>query len=203
MWRQQQRQRPMEARVEQFHMDAARPRDARTPRDIERLRKFLYKNQEYRFTDREQSHLFQAVQLYVTAYTPNSSSSAAAAASEEDNPAAELLEDALKMPFTVFTTSQKKTMLKWLDKLRPAAGSSMPAAQAGEQGAVWYSVIDCTDSGLEVMDAEGNTLALLRSSCTPEMWQQVAAAWEAGEEVRMQLSEPGSDGSRGVAAIRT
>jgi hypothetical protein len=197
----------MEARVEQFHSDAARPRDARTPRDIDRLRKFLYKNQEYRFTDREQSHLFQAVQLYVTAYTPSSTSTSGRTAPgpEETNPAAELLEDALKMPFTVFTTAHKKTMLKWLDKLHPAAGSAAstaPALAAG-QGCVWYSVIDCSDSGLEVMDEEGNTLALPASSCSAEQWQQVGAAWDAGEEVRVQLSAAGSDGSRNMAAIRT
>jgi hypothetical protein len=42
----------MEARTEQFHTDAQRPKDKYTAKDIEKLRKFLFKNQAHRFTDR-------------------------------------------------------------------------------------------------------------------------------------------------------
>jgi hypothetical protein len=42
----------MEARTEQFHTDAQRPKDKNTAKDIEKLRKFLFKNQAHRFTDR-------------------------------------------------------------------------------------------------------------------------------------------------------
>ena len=39
----------MEFRTEQFHRDAQKGRDLnRTPKEIERLRKFLFKNQEHR-----------------------------------------------------------------------------------------------------------------------------------------------------------
>lgn len=78
----------MEERTEKFHTDAQRPKDKNTPKDIDKLKKFLFKNQAHRFTDREQSHLFQAIQLYVTMYTANP---------EPDSPALALVEDALKM----------------------------------------------------------------------------------------------------------
>lgn len=149
----------MEERVTQFHTDAGRPRDAKTPKDIDRLRKFLFRNQEHRFTEREQSHLFQAVQLYVTAYTARQEDG------DGDNPAAALLEDALKMPFTVFTTSHKKTMLKWLERLSGggnAAGTTEGAFGSGgdssDNSARWHDVIDIRDGAqAEVMDGDGET----------------------------------------------
>eukprot|EP00195_Chlamydomonas_chlamydogama_P003750 CAMPEP_0202919280 /NCGR_PEP_ID=MMETSP1392-20130828/75455_1 /ASSEMBLY_ACC=CAM_ASM_000868 /TAXON_ID=225041 /ORGANISM="Chlamydomonas chlamydogama, Strain SAG 11-48b" /LENGTH=134 /DNA_ID=CAMNT_0049612591 /DNA_START=20 /DNA_END=422 /DNA_ORIENTATION=+ len=111
--------------------DAQKPKDpVKTPREIERLRKFLFKNQEYRFTDREQSHLFNAIQLHVTHYSSGTEG--------DDNPALGLLEDALKMPFTVFGTSHKKSFLKWHAKLtggtEGAAGAGTAAAGAGAGG---------------------------------------------------------------------
>ena len=45
-------QMSMEARTEQFHTDAQRPKDKNTAKDIDKLRKFLFKNQAYRFIDR-------------------------------------------------------------------------------------------------------------------------------------------------------
>ncbi|KAF6260045.1 hypothetical protein COO60DRAFT_929727 [Scenedesmus sp. NREL 46B-D3] len=132
----------MEARSEQFHTDAQRIKDKNTAKDIDKLRKFLFKNQSYRFTDREQSHLFQAIQLYVTMYTNNP---------EPDSPALNLVEDALKMPFTVFTTSQKKSMLKWLDRLnRSEAEADGEAAAGDEQQQQQYSVLDVTSDMAEV-----------------------------------------------------
>ena len=55
-----------------------------------------------RFTEREQSHLFSAVQCHFSAYQD--------CTGDDAEPALGLLEDALKMPFTVFTTSHKACM---------------------------------------------------------------------------------------------
>lgn len=59
----------MDERTEKFHTDAQRPKDKNTHKDIDKLRKFLYKNQNHRFTDKEQMNLYQAIQRYVNAYT--------------------------------------------------------------------------------------------------------------------------------------
>lgn len=106
----------MDERCAQFATDAQRPRDGKTRKEIAKLQKFLFRNQEHRFTERAQSHLFSAVQTHVANHS--------AAPLEDDNPALPLVEDALKMPFTVFSTSQKKTMMKWLAKLTPSSGAS-------------------------------------------------------------------------------
>lgn len=56
----------------------------------------------------------------------------------------------------VFTTSQKKTMLKWLEKLNgqeaAAAGTNLSAAAA-----VRWTLLDITSSSAEVMNEEGDT----------------------------------------------
>ncbi|GAX73680.1 hypothetical protein CEUSTIGMA_g1131.t1 [Chlamydomonas eustigma] len=120
----------MDPRVEKFFQDAQQWKCAeKAEKEASRLRKYLFKNQERRFTDREQSYLFQAVQMYVTlcigaaeqSSTPtvassNVSSGDGSKGISQDS-AVGLLEDALKMPFTVFGTSHKKVFLRWYDKL--------------------------------------------------------------------------------------
>ena len=198
----------MEARVEQFHKDAHRPRDKKTPKDIDKLRKFLYKNQEFRFTEREQSHLFQAVQLYVTAYTSAAAAAGnttgapalVAAAHDEDegsNPAATLLEDALKMPFTVFTTSQKKTMLKWLDKFSSSSSSAAAASGSSSSKNVWYQVIDLANDTIEVMDKEGTTFTVNLLGASGELVSQLRQAWETEDEVKVRIGGNSSTGNEG------
>jgi hypothetical protein len=204
----------MEARVEQFHRDAQRPKDKKTAKDIEKLRKFLYKNQEYRFTEREQSHLFQAVQLYITAYTSavgtaaagstTGTPSATAAVAQDDetsNPAAVLLEDALKMPFTVFTTSQKKTMLKWLDKLSSSSSSAPAAGVDSSSSSTWYQVIDLSDGKAEVMDKEGTTVTVDLSGANEEVVTQLQQLWETEDEVKVRLQGDGSTEGAGLALL--
>ncbi len=55
------------------------------------MRKFLFKNQEYRFTEREQSHLFSAVQSHFAAHQDLPPDQA------DNNPALLLIDDALKV----------------------------------------------------------------------------------------------------------
>lgn len=116
----------MDERCAQFAQDAARRRDGKTPKEIARLQKFLFNNQDFRFTSGAQQHLFNAVGSHVAAY-------GSLPPGDETAPALALVEDALKMPFTVFTTSHKRTMMKWLDKLTPGGGgSSSNGGSAGD-----------------------------------------------------------------------
>ena len=86
-------------------------------KEIATLRKFLHKNQDQRFTDKGVSRLFDTIQIYVHKDDGN-------APAVDNDLKAELLEDALKMPFTVFSTKQKKSMIKWLEMTRSATSHS-------------------------------------------------------------------------------
>ncbi|WIA34477.1 hypothetical protein OEZ86_012808 [Tetradesmus obliquus] len=136
----------------------------------------------YRFTDRDQSHLFQAIQLYVTMYSSSP---------EPDSPALNLVEDALKMPFTVFTTGQKKSMLKWLDRLNgleaAAAAAAGGEAAAGTEQQQQYSVLDVTSDVAEVMNDEGETQQVQLAVCDTELVEALRRAFQAEQEVLVQL----------------
>eukprot|EP00775_Hariotina_reticulata_P002093 gene2093-2411_t len=168
----------MEARCQQFQTDAQRPRDQKTSKDIDKLKKFLYKNQEYRFSDKEQTYLFQAVQLYAHSYI---------AVPVPDSPAVELVEDALKMPFTVFSTNQKKTMLKLLDKLNGLEEESAAAVSSSSQQQ--YTVLDVTDSLAEVMDEAGDTQQVDLAVCDLEVVDSLRRAFasEPAAELVVEL----------------
>ncbi|PNW84366.1 hypothetical protein CHLRE_04g232902v5 [Chlamydomonas reinhardtii] len=107
-----------------------------------------------------------------------------------------LVDDALKMPFTVFTTSHKKTYLKWHAKLTGEGdkGQQRGAAAAGGGKPVTYTVYDLPEGGacLGLMTDEGDTLELQLAgpgACQPELLAQIRAAFEAGEdEVRITLN---------------
>lgn len=88
----------MEARCEKFMADARRPPDAKTPKEIAKLRSFLFKNQGHRFTAGEQQHLFEAVSLYVAA-APGLAPPAGG--DPDDNPVLGLLEDGARMSLVV------------------------------------------------------------------------------------------------------
>ncbi|GFR41842.1 hypothetical protein Agub_g2621 [Astrephomene gubernaculifera] len=173
----------MEDRVQQFHTDAQRPRDARTPKEIERLRKFLFKNQEYRFTEREQSHLFCAVQAHFAAHADLPDE-------EAREPALGLIDDALKMPFTVFTTSQKKTFLKWHAKL---TGQADGGAAAGSASAApkqqRFQVYDVTETSISCMTADGDTADIDVQTSDKDLVAKVRELFDAGVDVNVHLDE--------------
>jgi hypothetical protein len=110
---------------------------------------------------------------------------------DDDDPVLSLVEDALKMPFTVFTTSQKKTMLKWLDKLRPDIASGRTPQQAGDGGTSRHEaweVMDMADGAVSLMDAGGEEKRVELSSLTAEQAQQLQKAFDAGDAVRVMLA---------------
>ncbi|KAG2422937.1 hypothetical protein HXX76_015688 [Chlamydomonas incerta] len=110
-----------------------------------------------------------------------------------------LVDDALKMPFTVFTTSHKKTYLKWHAKLTGEGDKGQQGAAAGGGGKpLTYTVYDLPEGGvtLGLMTDEGDTLELqlaaagaAAGACEPALLEQIRAAFEAGEdEVRVTLN---------------
>ena len=80
-----------------------------------KLKKFLFKNQEYKFKENEKNKLFNETEVnfikkfYVSSIKSNESLK---------DSVFSLLEDALVMPFNVFATSHKNKMLKWYENLQ-------------------------------------------------------------------------------------
>lgn len=165
-----------EARCLQFLTDAQRPKDNKTVKDIEKLKKFLFKNQEHRFTEREQTHLFQAIQVY--ANSPHDTN-------DGDHPALSLVDDALKMPFTVFTTSHKKSMLRWHAKL---TGGPEPGAATSGPVSAKYQVIDIADGIVTCMDPDGETLDIALTDVSQEMQEAITQGFEDGKDVQLKIT---------------
>ena len=97
-----------------------------------------------------------------------------------------------KYTFTVFSTKQKKTMLKWLDELRPAArggGDGDGAEATPAEGEVW-AVIELEAGVLSLMcEASGETVeAELPDG---ELGGRIRAAFEAGGAVDVRAAECG------------
>lgn len=134
----------LEQRCQQFHEAALGVGKTKgAEREIGTLRKFLHKNQDQRFTDKGVSRLFDTIQLYVHK-------------EKLDKTVREgLLEDALKMPFTVFNTKQKKSMLKWLEALRGGTTSVSTGSVVGQGSTQLLSLIDISSNDtLSLMDSE-------------------------------------------------
>jgi Eukaryotic elongation factor 5A hypusine, DNA-binding OB fold len=143
-------------------------------KEIATLRKFLHKNQTQRFTDKATSRLFDTIQIYATGGKGES----APAVSLEDREG--LLEDALKMPFTVFSTKQKKTMLKWIEEIRGVSGGSSKTESSSKLTTL--TVIDLENNQLSLMHEDsGETYeeVLLPSG---DLGTQIAKAFETTEE---------------------
>jgi hypothetical protein len=95
------------------------------------------------------------------------------------------------MPFTVFTTSHKKSMLKWLSKLTPeGAGSSAAGSRA--PASARFQVIDAGNGILTLMNRDGETLELALGGIEDKALRgAVVAAFEEGQDVHLVL-EAGS-----------
>lgn len=114
----------MEERVAAFQAAAeARMSGEKLAKEIQSLRRFLHRNQDHRFTEREKSKLFTAIQVHYSNPAASARGGAATGSDGDDGDSDDslvqgLIEDALKMPFTVFSTTQKQQLLKWLDALQ-------------------------------------------------------------------------------------
>ncbi|KAI9272021.1 hypothetical protein BY458DRAFT_455693 [Sporodiniella umbellata] len=99
----------MEQRIQQFHDDTKaipKPPTAKTLKQMNTLKKFIFKNQDFRFSDKEKNKLFACIEAYFTAFDRSEAIEASAFP---------LIEDALKVP--CFTTKQKSQLLKWYDEI--------------------------------------------------------------------------------------
>lgn len=149
----------LEERCQQFHEVAVKltnndqsvtTNSKNTIKEINKLVKFLHKNQNQdRFTEKARSRLVDTIALY-RAYVPHSIT---------------LLEDALKMPYTVFSTKQKKTLLKWLEEIKGKEdGGGVKVGQSSTQNSqslVTLNVMDWDKDELKKNEASTNPLSSL------------------------------------------
>ncbi|KAG1051442.1 hypothetical protein G6F43_006343 [Rhizopus delemar] len=100
----------MEQRIQQFHDDTKnipKPPTAKTLKQMNTLKKFIFKNQDFRFSDKEKNKLFACIEAYFTVFDRSGLT--------EQVSSFPLIEDALKVP--CFTTKQKSQLLKWYDEI--------------------------------------------------------------------------------------
>ncbi len=98
------------------------------------------------------------------------------------------------MPFTVFTTSHKKTFLKWHAKLTGGAapthgGRSGTGAAATVQK---YQVYDITVDTISCMTDDGDTVEVDAAGCEATLVARVRELFDGGAEVRVTLNDNGS-----------
>jgi hypothetical protein len=208
----------MEERVAQFQAAAeARLPPAKLAKEVATLQRFLHRNQDHRFTEREKAKLFTAIQAHyanpaassgapklgraVAAEAPATALHAAAAVAAARTDAADadaegsgngplvlgLIEDALKMPFTVFSTAQKLQLLKWLDTLQGAAGGGRGTAAAA-LAVIRLSVIDIgADGYLTLIDDDGVTRSDVSVAPNSAPAKGIGAALARGDDVTVAV----------------
>lgn len=187
----------MDERAKQFKTAAeAQPTGPALLKEVNTLRRFLFRNQEYRFTKAAQQALYMAIIAHhgnaaahhascyaaavasapasratATAGTgvgPSGSPAAGAtvattarvdsdreegdgdAADAADAPVLRLLDDALKMPFTVFTSAQKDKLLALYWGVLGTNGGGAPAGGGGGAAAAatqTLSLVDLSEVG--------------------------------------------------------
>jgi hypothetical protein len=138
----------LDGRCQQFHEAALGTGKSKgAVKEVMTLQKFLHKNQNQRFNDKAVSRVFDTIQIYVNKDDL------------DEEIKEELLEDSLKMPFTVFSTKQKKTMIKWLEDLRGANNRSGLSSCDNDASVICIlSVIEMENNYMTLMqDDTGNT----------------------------------------------
>ena len=124
-------------------------------KEISTLRKFLFKNQEQRFTDKAVSRLFDTIQVYCakenTEIDTHENREKLRKAQED------LLEDALKMPFNVFSTKYKQKMMKRLEEMRRPKDEN--GFKDPEEQKLTFSVIEIDNDIMTLMEINtGDTI---------------------------------------------
>ena len=143
-------------------------------KEISTLRRFLHKNQNVRFSDKATARLFDTIQIY---------------AATDKNPVTTedkegLLEDALKMPFTVFSTKQKKTMLKWIEDIRGGQDGADDSKCGTMAKVTALTVMDIVeDDVVHLMTRAGDeTFEATLSALPADLRQTLQEAFSATEE---------------------
>lgn len=177
----------MEERVHQFHETAEkRLEGAKLASEIATLRRFLFKNQEYRFSEREKQKLFTAVQVHYA------NPAALAADKTGVQLISGLIQDCLAMPFSVFSTAHKSAFLKWHWQLLGKDGDPAEEGSASAAPAQQYSCVGVSDEGfLELLCDDGSMRTDVKPSSAEEV-SRIRAAVDAGEDVSVWVTASGS-----------
>lgn len=115
-------------------------------KEIASLRRFLFRNQEHRFAKSAQNSLYMAILAH------HANSGALVPASSGEPPVLQLLDDALKMPFTVFTSSQKDKLLQLYWSVLGEVGGEGRDTTAAAASAKRYrdlTLLDIVDEGTD------------------------------------------------------
>lgn len=152
--------------------------------------RFIHRNQDHKFTEREKQRLFTAIQAHYS----NPGASASPDEESDSPPVVGLIEDALKMPFTVFTTAHKQQMLRWLEGLRGSEGLA-GGAPAPAAAPLSLLAIDLQHDGtLSLLRDDGEAAPDARVDPTSSDFAGISGALARGVEVWVAV-----DGSTGRA----
>lgn len=175
----------MDDRCREFQAAAeARLPGDKLAREIASLRRFLFKNQGHRFTQGGQ----EALRCAIAAHHANPAAHAAS------TPAGEplvygLLDDALKMPFTVFTTAHKQQFLRWFFAMAPEGEGGAPA-KSPPAPPRRLACIDVTGDFLVLLDEDtGDTREDVRAPAGARA--AIADAVARGDDVAVDVSAAG------------
>eukprot|EP00040_Diaphanoeca_grandis_P023363 m.127014 g.127014 ORF g.127014 m.127014 type:complete len:183 (+) comp29240_c0_seq1:304-852(+) len=168
----------LEDRVLQFHEAAIGSGKSKSvSKEVATLRKFIHRNQTQRFTDKAVARLVDTVALHVK---------------NEGLPAEEkegLLGDALKMPFTVFGTKQKKQMLRWLEAIQGGEnGAQGSLASSTSEETTFYQLIEIVDSMMNLMTDDGDTIDGILIPQTDE-GDKLTTAFEQDKQIEVELNQ--------------
>jgi hypothetical protein len=183
----------MEARLAKFRADAeAKLPQPKLGREISALRAFLQKHQNGDFSDKDKATLFMAISAHVN--NPAARVAAEGATDGAESPAQKLVEDALKLPFTIMTTTSKKQLLTWLDQLIAESARAEAAASGAGSGAggkvAAFLVLDLSEDGyFSLLDEESGAERTDVSVTDATAKRAIAAALGRGAEVIAHVRE--------------
>ena len=158
-------------------------------KEINTLRKFLFRNQEYRFTKSEQQYLFLAVTTHCNTFLKSRP------ADHETNYIG-LVDDALKMPFTVFSSAHKDKMLSLYylmlkDGADPAIGVATPAPGPSTRELELLDM-DQKDLQLSLLTEDGDEYD--RSvAVSKAVFREMKKSFDEGCEIAVTVREEGPD----------
>eukprot|EP01132_Coremiostelium_polycephalum_P002411 gene2411-2978_t len=129
----------IEARVKQFYDEAVKGPSSKSLKEINTLRKFIHNNQNYDFHEKEKAKLFSTIELYFSHFDRKSNNDNDSNHDEESKKisALPLIEDALKVP--LFTTKQKKSLLKWYEEILPESDKKQQQKKKQQEKNKYYS----------------------------------------------------------------
>ena len=99
----------------------------------------------------------------------------------------ELISDALKMPFTVFTAKQKQTLVKWLDEVTPAGEGRLREVDPTSETES-FMCVDIDEDGFASLLKEDGT-AHDAVQCEKPIADSIRQWLDDGEEVVVSINK--------------